>query len=278
MMRSPRPVPRRWVTPSPRRVIASPAWVPGRDLELLGPVEGVELECGAQGGRRHRQLDGAVQVVTAALEGAVGPHVDLDVEVAGRSPTLAHLTLAAELDTGAGVDAGGDLDLERAAGPDPSVAGALEAGADEHLAVALAGHAGPGRHDLAEERPLHLLDLAATAADVTGAPRGAGLRAVTVTGGADHRRLDDELLLGAEDRVGEVDVEAHEGVLAAALARARATLGGPGSPAEEGVHDVAEREPLAEARCPGGIGVGAHVVGTALLGVAPARRRPGRPS
>ena len=69
---------------------------------------------------------------------------DLDVEVTGGTAALADLALAAELDAGAGVDAGGDLDLEGAAGADPAVAGALEAGADEHLAVALAGRARDG--------------------------------------------------------------------------------------------------------------------------------------
>ena len=51
----------------------------------------------------------------------------LDVEVAGRTGARADLALAGELDPGAGVDTGGDLELERAPGADPALAGALEA-------------------------------------------------------------------------------------------------------------------------------------------------------
>ena len=107
---------------------------------------------------------------------------DLDVEVARGAGAGADLALAGQLDAGAGVDAGGDPDLQRAAGADPAVAGALEAGVGDDRAVALAGGARAGGHHLAEERALHLLHLAAAAADVAGAGGGARLRAVAVAG------------------------------------------------------------------------------------------------
>ena len=78
-----------------------------------------------------------------------------------------------------------------------------------------------------------------------------------------------------EHGVAEVDVEPDQGVLAAGGARARAAAGRAGLAAEEGVHDVAEREALAEAgrrrsrrgrsrgRRPAACRVGQHVVGLA---------------
>ena len=162
---------------------------------------------------------------------------------------------------------GGHLEGERAAGAHPAVAGALVARVGDELAEALAGHARAGGHHLAEEAALHLLDLAATGAHVAGAGRGARLHAGAAAGGAGHRGVDGEVLLRTEHGVAEVDVEPHQGVLAAGGARARAAPGGAGLAAEEGVHDVAEREALAEAGGARAVGVGAVVVGLLLVRV-----------
>src|SRR4029077_2940966 len=55
----------------------------GLDLQLVDPVERVQLEGGAEGSGRHRQLNSAVQVVSAPLERDVGKARDHDVEVSG---------------------------------------------------------------------------------------------------------------------------------------------------------------------------------------------------
>ena len=103
---SPRPLPRRWVTPRPRSVIESPDWVPRRTSRSRGAVEGVHRERGAQRRRGHRHLDGRVQVVAAPLERGVPVDGHLDVEVTGGPGAVPDLALAGELDAGAGVDAG----------------------------------------------------------------------------------------------------------------------------------------------------------------------------
>src|SRR5699024_12745496 len=83
-----------------------------------------------------------------------------------------------------------ELDLQRAAGAQPSLAGALVARADDDLAEALAGGARPAGHHLTEEGALHLLDLALTATGLAGAPAGARLAAVAGAVGADRGGVD----------------------------------------------------------------------------------------
>ena len=95
-----------------------------------------------------------------AGEGRVRVDVDLDVEVTGRAAAGADLALLGELDAGAVVDTGGDLDVEGATRADPAVAGALAARVGDDRAEAAAGGARAQRADLAEERPLHHGDLA----------------------------------------------------------------------------------------------------------------------
>src|SRR5690606_25482189 len=130
------------------------------------------------------------------------------------------------------------LEGEVAAGADATLAGAVEAGVLDDVAVAAARLARAGGHDLAEKGALHLLDLAAAGAHRAGAGAAAGLRAGARAGAADHGGVDGQRLLAAEDGGGERDVEAHEGVVAALDPRARAA-GARGGAAEEGVHDVA---------------------------------------
>src|SRR5471030_2727167 len=189
------------------------------DLQVERPVEGVELDACTQGGCRHRELDRAVQVIAAALEGLMGRNADLDIQVTGRARSCSDLALAGELDPGAGVDPCRDAQLEVATGADATLARTLETGVGDDDAVALAGHARTGCHDLAQEGPLDLLDLASSATDITGARPGARLRSIAVTGPADDRRVHRQLSLGTEDGLGEVDVETDQGVLAPALTR-----------------------------------------------------------
>src|SRR5690606_40324317 len=90
-------------------------------------------------------------------------HPKLDVQVAGWAATRADLALAGQLDAGARVDARRDLDGQRPPRTDPAVARALTARPRVDRAVPVALRAWPGRHHLAEERPLHLADLALAA-------------------------------------------------------------------------------------------------------------------
>ena len=183
---------------------------------------------GAERGRGHRHRDRAVQVVAVPGERRVRGDVDLDVEVAGRAAAGPDLALLGQLDAGAGVDAGGDLDGQGAARADPAVAGALAARVGDDRAEAAAGGAGPQGADLAEERPLHVGDLARAVAGLAGDRLRAGRRALAVAGRADDRGVDLELAGDAERRLGEVDLEPDQGVLAAARARPRTAGDRPG--------------------------------------------------
>src|SRR5690606_41253325 len=77
-----------------------------------------------------------------ALEDRVLAHRDLDVEVARRSAGHAGLALAGQADAVAVVDAGRDLHLQHLLLADATVAGAVAAGAGDHLATAAAGRTG----------------------------------------------------------------------------------------------------------------------------------------
>ena len=64
------------------------------------------------GGGRHRDVEAAVQVVTAAREDWVVENQHLEVEVAGVSSAETDLTLTGQLDTRSGVYPGWDLDRQ----------------------------------------------------------------------------------------------------------------------------------------------------------------------
>ena len=121
------------------------------DVEDLLAIEGVEGDGGSESRGGHWERHGAVEFVALPLEYWVGCDGDLDIKIAGWSAVRADLALAGELDAGAGVDAGRDLDGEGAPGSDPTVARALGAGVLDGLAKALTLRAGSSGHDLAEE-------------------------------------------------------------------------------------------------------------------------------
>src|SRR5690606_9355546 len=241
----------------------------GLDVDGLGAVQRLDGHAGAERRRRHRDLDRAVQVVALPLEDRVRPFHDLQEQVAGRPAAGADLALAGELDVDAVLHPGGDLDLHGAPGADPPVARALGARVADHRAETAARRARPGRHDLAEERALHLLHLAAAVTGVAGLGVGAGGASGPLAVGADDGGVDGQLARRAERRL--VEVELHpQGRVPAAPRAGPGAAGGPG--AEEGVHDVAEREPrAAEAAgartAPGRERVRAEVVHLALLRV-----------
>ena len=70
---------------------------------------------------------------------------------------------------------------------------------------------------------------------------GAGRGSSAVTGGTRDRGVEGELAAGAERRLGKLEVDLDQCVLATRPARTRAARAGL---AEEGVHDVAEPEAL----------------------------------
>ena len=106
-------------------------------------------------------------------------------------------------------------------------------------------------------------------------------RALAVAGGADDGGVDLELAGDAERRLGEVDLEPDQGVLAAAGARPRAAAGrrAAGGAAEEGVHDVGEGEARHPGRSPGAAeGSPPRSYAARFCGSLRAPRRPGETS
>jgi hypothetical protein len=167
---------------------------------------------------------------------------ELHVQVAGRTATGADLALGLEVDPVAGRDTGGDLHVDRAAGADAALAGALAAGVRDRGAVAAARGARLGRTDVADERALHLRDLAVALARTAGDGVAAG-RAGAVADVADDGRVDRQRLGHAERRLGERQPEPYERVLAPLYPRARPA---GRAAAEHRVDEVREVERAAE--------------------------------
>ena len=114
---------------------------------------------------RHRQGDGRDHVVALAHEAAVGPHADVDVDVAGAAAEHAGVALARQADALAVVDARRHLDLERPLLGHPARRRRTRRTArDDHAARAAAGRAGAGADELAEDAVRDLADAAGAAA------------------------------------------------------------------------------------------------------------------
>src|SRR6185437_15179526 len=128
-----------------------------RNLHLgLLAVDRRHLELAAERGRHHRDRHAAVQVGAVALEEVVAADREKDVEVAGRPAARARVALAGEPDAGAVLDAGRNVDRQRAVALHPAGAGAGRARIVDHLAAAVAGRTGA----LEREEALGLADLA----------------------------------------------------------------------------------------------------------------------
>ena len=177
--RSPRPRPCSTGMPAPRWRNSRPDWMPaGIWIVFTAPSGPGNVDLAAQ--RRGREADRRARVKrrALALEQRVALHVQEDVEVARRCAACARLALARQADARAFVDAGRDVDVERAGLLDPARAAALRARIDDLLARALAGRTGPLDH----EEALLRADLADAAAGRAGLHAGAGLRALAVAG------------------------------------------------------------------------------------------------
>ena len=118
--------------------MTSPDWVPALTSISCCPSKVSRRQFGAEGGRRHGDVQGRVQVVALADVGGVVVDPDLHVEVAGGAAGGAGLALAGQLDAGAGGHAGRNLDGQGAAAADPALAAALVAGILDDGAEALA--------------------------------------------------------------------------------------------------------------------------------------------
>ena len=89
-------------------------------------------------------------------------------------------------------------------------------------------------------------------------------RAAAPTRGAADRRVDLEIVGNAEGRLGEIDLDPEQGVLASAGARTRsaATI-----LAEKSIHDVVERKALSETAAAGPERIAAAVISRAFIGI-----------
>src|SRR4051794_33375190 len=180
-----------------------------------------------------------VQVVAVTGEDRMLPLPDLDVEVTGRTPARPDLSLAGQPKSHAVLDTGRHLDGDGAACPHPALAGTVGAGMTDLRPDAAALRTGARGDQLAEERPLHRLHLAAAAARGAGLGMGAGSGAGALADAADNRCVEGELARRAERRLVQVEVDPDQRVGTRADPRARPASAHPGA-AEEGVHDVGE--------------------------------------
>src|SRR5262249_31420289 len=157
---------------------------PRLELELRLAVERRHLHGRAERGVRHRQVDGAEDVVALAHEPGVGLDPYLDVDVAGPAAERARMAFARDADLLAVVDPGRHLDVERPLFEGAPRALAVEARILDDLAEAAARGTGLRAHELAEHAPRHLLQPPAPAAGRTGHRLCPGLRAAAAAGRA----------------------------------------------------------------------------------------------
>src|SRR5438034_3927202 len=196
-------------------------------------LERRHIDLHPQGRLREAERDLAHDVVPLAHEERMLAHAEHDVEVAGCAGVRPGLAFAAQLESGAAVDAGRDLDVELVR--PPLHAGALAAGArirdDGALPVAVAARLGDREEALLEA---HLPRAAALRAGARRGPRlGAASAARVARRQAGHR----DRLLAPERRLLEADLEIVAEVLPAP--RPTAPAAGPAR-AEEVSEQVAD--------------------------------------
>src|SRR5581483_8516815 len=138
--------------------------------------------------------------------------------VAGPRAEETRMTLAAQPDALAVVDARGDVDFHGALLEHPAGAAALAAGRLDQPAAAGARRAGLGAHELAEDAPRDLLHPADPVAGRARAHRRPGLGAVTVAARARDRHLERHLARRAGRRLDELDLDRRAEVGAARAA------------------------------------------------------------
>ena len=249
----------------------------GRNLDVQRVADdGLQLHGAAEHGVDHRDADGAVQVLAVAHEHGVGALIDLDVEVTGGPAAGADLALSRQSDAHAPADAGRDLGGDGATLTHTALPGALATGVGDDLAGAGTGGARATGHDVAQQRPLHGLDLALTLTH-TALRRGLVARgALAVAGLAEDGRVDLDLLGHPGGALGQVEGHPDQCVGAGLHAAAGATASAASATAEERLEHVAEASPAesaaasteaaaVSASAAGVEGVAAHVDDAPLL-------------
>ena len=165
-----------------------------------------------------------VSKVVPSLEHGVAPDVDKDVQVTSRRAERPGLALAAKADTGAGIDARRNGNVQLLGLIHPPFPAALAAGLFDHLAATVAGRAGPLDH----EEALLGAYLAVAAAQVATARTRAGLGARAIARLASCCDFDLDLGLLAVERLFQADfqviaqVSAAPGLLTPAAAKGAA--------------------------------------------------------
>ena len=180
----------------------------------------------------------------------------------GRAAAGADLALTGQPDPDAVADTGRDVRPHRAPGADPALAVALPARLGDDLAEAAADRAGPGGDDLAEQRPLDLLDLAGALAHVAGGRAGALGAAVAVADRAQRGGVDRQILGDTGRAFLEGELDRDQRVVALPDPGPRTAGPAAAAAAEEGVHDVAQAHAAERV---------AHAAGTAAATAAAER-------
>ena len=108
----------------------------------LGAVERADGEFAAERRLHHRDRHAAIEIGAVALEDRVRLDGEENIEIAGRAAAHARLALAAEANARAVLDAGGNVDRQRALPGHAAGAGAFVARIVDRLPAAVTGRAG----------------------------------------------------------------------------------------------------------------------------------------
>src|SRR3974377_1856062 len=130
-----------------------------------------------------------MQIGAVALEEGMRRDRKEDVEIAGRAAAQSRLALAGQANAGAVLDAGRDIDRERALAGGPAETAAGGAGLVDYLAAAMTGRAGA----LQGKETLGGADVALAAAGRARLRLGAGLGAIAAAGFAGDRGRNPDL-------------------------------------------------------------------------------------
>jgi hypothetical protein len=195
-------------------------------LRLVTAEHG-NLQGGTEGGLGKADRDLAEEMGAVAPEELVVRDPEDDVEVAGGATLGSPLALAGDPELGAVVDAGGNLDLERALGLDLALAVARLAllGDDAPGAAAVAARAGDAEEALLER------DLPRASAGGAGGRPGAGSGPRARAGLAGLTPGDADLGLRSERRLLERDLEVVAEIGAAKIVGSNPAPPAPPSPA-----------------------------------------------
>src|SRR5271154_388216 len=181
----------------------------------LGSVERADGEFAPERCLHHRDRHPAIEVGAVALEERMRLDGEKNVKVAGRPAPHSRLALAGETNAGAVLDAGGNIDRERALPGPAAGAGAFVARIFDRLPAAVTGGAGAfdGEEALLRAHP------PMAAAGLAGYRLGAGAGAGAGAGFAGHRSRHSDRGGLAAKRLFERDLEIVAQVRAPLAAR-----------------------------------------------------------